>query len=71
MRGCPEPDVNPRVWRFGACINLDGWPVSSFVEVNGLSLPHLLIEDFRDVTDEELQSWDGTIDISWPSWTST
>ena len=48
--------------RFKACVNLDGWPIHSHVEANGLDQPYMVIEDLRDVTDEELSSWGSTIE---------
>ena len=48
--------------RFDACLNLDGWPIHSFVEVNGLNQPFMFIEDIRDVTEEELEAWGASIE---------
>ncbi len=48
--------------RFKACVNLDGWPIHSHVEINGLTQPYMVVEDLRDVTDEELGSWSSTIE---------
>lgn len=48
--------------RVSACANLDGWPIPASAEVHGLEQPYLLVEDVRDVTDEELVSWSATLD---------
>lgn len=48
--------------RARACANLDGWPVPASAEVHGLQQPYLLVEDVRDVTNEELASWNATLD---------
>lgn len=47
--------------RFDACLNLDGWPMHSHVELYGLDQPFMYVEDVRDVTQEELDSWDSSL----------
>lgn len=47
--------------RFDACLNLDGWPMHSHVELYGLDQPFMFIEDIRDVTQEELESWHSSL----------
>ncbi len=48
--------------RFKACVNLDGWPMPAQVEVNGLEQPFMLMEDLRDVTEAELESFGSTLE---------
>ena len=43
--------------RLAACVDLDGWPLHREVEAEGLDQPFLLIEDYRDVSEEELAGW--------------